>query len=101
MIEFLQQPQRVLSVITKDDLARLTQEHGLRVQTLAEVQYFNPAGVRLRTLLWPDPARDLETVLLVTNRVRSVAPPPSASTRRWQIASERRRFPTPETSSPG
>ena len=37
-------------------------------RTLAEVQYFNPAGVRLRTLLWPDPARDLETVLLVTNQ---------------------------------
>ena len=49
-------------------LARLTAEHGLVTRTLAEVQYFNPAGVRLRTLLWPDPARDLETVLLVTNQ---------------------------------
>jgi 4-amino-4-deoxy-L-arabinose transferase-like glycosyltransferase len=68
VVDFLQQPQRVLTVITRDDLARLTEEHGLRVRTLAEVQYFNPAGVRLRTLLWPDPARDLETVLLVTNR---------------------------------
>jgi hypothetical protein len=68
VVEFLQQPQRVLTVITRDDLTRLTQEYGLRVKTLAEVQYFNPSGVRLRTLLWPDPARDLETVLLVTNR---------------------------------
>jgi hypothetical protein len=55
-------------VITKDDLARLAGEHALKTRTLAEVQYFNPAGVRLRTLLWPDPSRDLETVLLVTNQ---------------------------------
>ena len=68
VIEFLRQPQRVLCVITKDDLARLAREHGLITRTLAEVQYFNPAGVRLRTLLWPDPSRDLETVLLVTNQ---------------------------------
>jgi hypothetical protein len=68
VIEFLRRPQRVLCVITKDDLARLAREHGLSTRTLAEVQYFNPAGVRLRTLLWPDPSRDLETVLLVTNQ---------------------------------
>ena len=68
VVQFLRQPQRVLCVITKDDLARLTQAHDLQTQTLAEVQYFNPAGVRLRTLLWPDPARDLETVLLITNQ---------------------------------
>jgi 4-amino-4-deoxy-L-arabinose transferase-like glycosyltransferase len=68
VVEFLRQPQRVLCVITKDDLARLTQAYDLQTQTLAEVQYFNPAGVRLRTLLWPDPSRDLETVLLITNQ---------------------------------
>lgn len=68
VVEFLQQPRRVLCVITQDDLGRLEQSHGLHTRTLAEVQYFNPAGVRLRTLLWPDPARDLETVLLVTNQ---------------------------------
>lgn len=68
VVEFLRQPRRVLCVITRDDLDRLTREHGLRTSTLAEVQYFNPAGVRLRTLLWPDPSRDLETVLLVTNQ---------------------------------
>ena len=68
VVEFLRQPQRVLCVITKDDLSRLQREHDLTPRTLAEVQYFNPAGVRLRTLLWPDPSRDLETVLLVTNQ---------------------------------
>jgi 4-amino-4-deoxy-L-arabinose transferase-like glycosyltransferase len=68
VVAFLQQPTRVLCVITKDDLAGLARDHGLKTRTLAEVQYFNPAGVRLRTLLWPDPSRDLETVLLVTNQ---------------------------------
>lgn len=67
VVRFLRQPARVLCVITRDDLNRLEGRHDLRTRTLAEVQYFNPAGVRLRTLLWPDPSRDLETVLLVTN----------------------------------
>jgi hypothetical protein len=68
VVEFLSKPRRVLCVLTSDDLARITARHPLHTRTLAEVQYFNPAGVRLRTLLWPDPARDLETVLLVTNQ---------------------------------
>ena len=68
VVAFLSQPRRVLCVLTSDDLARITARHPLQTRTLAEVQYFNPAGVRLRTLLWPDPARDLETVLLVTNQ---------------------------------
>ena len=68
VVEFLRQPQRVLCVITRDDLDLLTAEYGLHTRMLAEVQYFNPAGVRLRTLLWPDPSRDVETVLLVTNQ---------------------------------
>ncbi len=67
VVEFLNQPRRVLCVITRDDLAQLSAEHEFTARTLAEVQYFNPAGLRLRTLLWPDPSRDLETVLLVTN----------------------------------
>lgn len=68
VVEFLQQPRRVLCVMTRDDLAELERTHGVATRTLGSVQYFNPAGVRLRTLLWPDPENDLETVLLVTNR---------------------------------
>lgn len=68
VVEFLQQPMRVLCIITRDDLERLSRNYQLHTRTLGVVQYFNPSGVRLRTLLWPDPARDLETVLLVTNR---------------------------------
>jgi hypothetical protein len=32
------------------------------------VRYFNTATTRMKTLLFPDPARDLELVHLVTNR---------------------------------
>ena len=32
------------------------------------VPYLNAANVRIRTLISPVPARDIETVLLVTNR---------------------------------
>ena len=67
VVEFMRQPERVLCVITRDDLEDIVRVHGLQTRTLGAVQYFNPAGVRLRTLLWPDPENDLETVLLVTN----------------------------------
>ena len=64
---FLQRPGRVLLVITEDDLPRVT-GRGIEVRTVAEVLYFNASAVKLRTLLSPDPERDLERVLLVTNR---------------------------------
>lgn len=64
---YLRRPERVLCVVTADELARVSAE-GLAVRTLAEVLYFNASAVKLRTLLSPDPARDLERVLLVTNR---------------------------------
>jgi hypothetical protein len=38
------------------------------LRRLAELSYFNPAGVRLRTLLEPDPQRDLQRVVLAVNR---------------------------------
>jgi 4-amino-4-deoxy-L-arabinose transferase-like glycosyltransferase len=65
---FLQRPERVLCVMTADELARVSASADLQVLTLAEVLYFNASAVKLRTLLSPDPARDLERVLLVTNR---------------------------------
>ena len=40
----------------------------LPVRVLGEVVYFNASAVKLRTLLKPDPRKDLERVLLVTNR---------------------------------
>jgi hypothetical protein len=35
---------------------------------LSRVTYFNPAALRLRTLVHPDPAHDLDQVWLVANR---------------------------------
>jgi 4-amino-4-deoxy-L-arabinose transferase-like glycosyltransferase len=68
LAEFLSRDDRVLAVATEDDLQQLEARHGLRPVRLDRVTYFNAAGVRLRTLLEPDPAKDLETVWLVANR---------------------------------
>ncbi len=67
-VEFLGQPVAVLCVMPLDLLEPLERTHGLRLRRLGQEQYFNPAGVRVRTLLSPEPERDLETVVLVTNR---------------------------------
>ena len=65
---FLRRPQRVLCVMPLDEVDGLQRDHGVRVHQLASVVYFNPAAVRLRTLFSPEPARDLETVVLVSNQ---------------------------------
>lgn len=66
--EFLSQPARALMVAPADIVDRLERERGLALVRIAELPYFNEAGVRVRTLLWPDPARDLTRVVLVANR---------------------------------
>lgn len=68
LVAFLQAPERVLCLMTQDDLGRLESATMLRPRRLAAVRYFNPAGVRLRTALSPEPEKDLETVVLVANR---------------------------------
>ncbi len=65
--KFLNRPERVLVVMPEDALV-LLERAGVSVKRLASVLYFNPSGVRLRTLLSPEPAHDLETVWLVSNR---------------------------------
>ncbi|HEX7088203.1 MAG TPA: glycosyltransferase family 39 protein [Vicinamibacterales bacterium] len=65
---YLRSPHPVLVVIGADELARVTASHGVQTRTLGEVLYFNASAVKLRTLLDPDQTRDLERVLLVTNR---------------------------------
>ncbi len=65
---FLSQADRVLMVAPVTEIDRLERESGLKVQRLAELLYFNEAGVRVRTLLWPDSSRDLTRVVLVANR---------------------------------
>lgn len=65
---FLSQPARALMVAPADIVDRLERERGLTLVRIAELPYFNEAGVRVRTLLWPDPARDLTRVVLFANR---------------------------------
>jgi 4-amino-4-deoxy-L-arabinose transferase-like glycosyltransferase len=66
--DFLSQEGRALMVVPVDTMDRLEREQGLKVQRLAELRYFNEAGIRVRTLLWPDTSRDLTRVVLVANR---------------------------------
>ena len=65
---FLTQPNKALLVAPAAEIDRLEREHGVQLPRLAELRYFNEAGVRARTLLAPDPERDLTRVLLVANR---------------------------------
>jgi 4-amino-4-deoxy-L-arabinose transferase-like glycosyltransferase len=66
--EFLSQADRALMVVPAETMDRLEHEHGLKVRRLAELRYFNEAGIRVRTLLRPDSSRDLTRVVLVANR---------------------------------
>ena len=65
---FLSQPTRALMVAPAEWIDRLERERGLRVHRIAELPYFNEAGIRVRTLLWPDPSRDLQRAVLISNR---------------------------------
>ncbi len=68
VVEFLQRPEPVLCVIGADELEDIAGKHGIATRVLGEVLYFNASAVKLRTLINPDRKRDLERVLLVTNR---------------------------------
>lgn len=66
--DFLSQDQRVLAVATADAVDAIEQHGGPQVRRLAEFRYFDEAGIRMRTLLWPDPATDVVRVVVITNR---------------------------------
>ena len=65
---FLGQTDRALMVAPVETIDRLERDRGLKVRRIAELLYFNEAGIRPRTLLWPDPSGDLVRVVLVSNR---------------------------------
>lgn len=67
-LDFLRSTDRVLLVARAADIPRLEAISGVTTRRLAEATYLNAADVRLRTLLAPIPAQDLETVVLVTNK---------------------------------
>jgi 4-amino-4-deoxy-L-arabinose transferase-like glycosyltransferase len=66
--QFLGSPDRVLLVLPERDLPAVAAAAHVEPRTLARVQHLNTANLRLRSLLNPDPATELETILLVTNR---------------------------------
>ena len=55
-------------VVRDTDLQRLETEAGVTMTELGAVRYFNTANMRFLSLLFPDPERDIQRVLLVTNR---------------------------------
>lgn len=66
-IPFLQSPNRVFLIARSDDAARI-QQSGAPARVVGQVQYIDTANVKLRTLLWPDPDTDVDTIVLLTNR---------------------------------
>ena len=66
--DFLGQEARALMVAPAEWIDRLEREHHVKVTRIAELPYFNEAGIRVRTLLWPDRGRDLARAVLVSNR---------------------------------
>ncbi len=65
---FLSQSGHALVVVPADVLDRVEAAGAPRAARLAEFPYLNEAGLRLRSFLWPDPARDVQRVLLVRTR---------------------------------
>ena len=64
---FLESTDPVLCVIGEADLQQVRAD-GVMAHELGRVTYLNTGSLTLRTLIWPDPQTDLETVVLVTNR---------------------------------
>lgn len=65
---FLRQSGRALVLVPVTDLERVEAAGVPKAIRLAEFPYLNTAGLRLRSVLWPDPARDLQRVVLVATR---------------------------------
>ncbi len=65
---FLRQAGRALVVVPADVLERVEAAGAPRPIRLGEFAYFNEGGLRLRSILWPDPERDVQRVLLVATR---------------------------------
>lgn len=63
--EWMRTTARGLIVMKSLDAHRLERARGLTLQRLVALPYFDEGGLRVRTLLWPDPRQDLETVVLV------------------------------------
>ena len=68
-LAFLKSSERVFLVLNRRDYERLkTLVDDRPLTVIGEATYWNTAGVRLRTLLLPIPEKDLDTVMLISNR---------------------------------
>jgi 4-amino-4-deoxy-L-arabinose transferase-like glycosyltransferase len=74
LAEWIEQRGQALVVMPAEQADRLAAA-GWRLQPLASFPYFNEGSIKLRALLWPDPARDLERIAIV----RITGRPPTAS----------------------
>jgi 4-amino-4-deoxy-L-arabinose transferase-like glycosyltransferase len=73
LTQWLADKPQALVVMPAADADRLGAT-GLKMERLASLPYFNEGVIKLRMLLWPDPAADLQQVVLV----RIAAPPTRA-----------------------
>lgn len=67
-IAFLNSSERVFLVLNQRDFERLKSSADRPFTVIGRVTYWNTAGVRLRTLVLPQPEEDLDTVVLISNR---------------------------------
>jgi 4-amino-4-deoxy-L-arabinose transferase-like glycosyltransferase len=65
---FLSTEGRVLVVLLERDLSSVSSGLATPPRVLARVRHLNTANLRLRSLINPDPAVELESVVLVANR---------------------------------
>jgi 4-amino-4-deoxy-L-arabinose transferase-like glycosyltransferase len=64
---FLASAEPVLGVVAETDLEQV-RSHGVALHEVGRVSYLNTGNLKLSTLLWPDPALHLQTIVLVSNR---------------------------------
>jgi hypothetical protein len=53
-----------LVLLSIDDVKRLEAERGLRFERVGQLQYLDEGQIKVGTLLEPNPAEDLKTVVL-------------------------------------
>lgn len=66
-VAFMQSPDRVFLVVGEGDAAGL-RAAGVTARELGRVHYVDTSSMKIGTLLSPDPDRDIEAILLVTNK---------------------------------
>jgi hypothetical protein len=70
LVEWLGKNPKGLIVMPLAEADRLEQLGSLEIQRLAQLPYFDDGSIRVRTLARPDPAQDLQQVVIVRIRRR-------------------------------